>query len=116
MLSFMRGCVNCMAKIGVVGDKDSVMLYKAVGLDVFFETDGEKADRRLHRLAKEGYAVIYVTESLYQSCAETITEYAQAAYPAIIPIPDNQGTKGIGMQTLKQNVEKAVGVDILFNT
>jgi len=105
-----------MAKIDVVGDKDSVLLYKAVGLDVFFETDGEKADRRLHKLAKEGYAVIYVTESLYGACSETILEYAAAAYPAIIPIPDNQGTLGIGMQTLKQNVEKAVGVDILFNT
>ena len=39
----------------------------------------------------------------------------EAAYPAIIPIPDNQGSEGIGLQALKQNVEKAVGVDILFN-
>ena len=116
MPSSKRGFVNCMAKIGVIGDKDSVMLYKAVGLDVFFETDGEKADRRMHRLAKEGYAVIYVTEDLYVACAETVTEYASQAYPAIIPIPNNRGTLGIGMQTLKQNVEKAVGVDILFNT
>lgn len=105
-----------MAKIGVVGDKDSVMLYKAVGLDVYFETDGEKADRCLRRLAREGYAVIYVTETLYSSCGETIAEYASQAYPAIIPIPDSRASQGIGMQTLKENVEKAVGVDILFNT
>ena len=41
-----------MAKMGVIGDKDSVMLFKAVGLDVFFETEGDKANRRLHRLAR----------------------------------------------------------------
>lgn len=104
-----------MAKCGVLGDKDSILLFKAVGLDVFFETDGDKANMRLHRMAKEGYAVIYVTESVYQKCKETTDEFASQAYPAIIPIPDISGTQGIGMTTLKQNVEKAVGVDILFN-
>ena len=104
-----------MAKMGVVGDKDSVMLFKAVGLDVFFEDDGEQANRCIHRLAREGYAVIFVTERLYGACSEVIHEYSAAAYPAIIPIPDNHGSEGIGLQALKQNVEKAVGVDILFN-
>ena len=105
-----------MAKMGVIGDKDSVMLFQAVGLDVFYETDGEQANRRLHRLARDGYAVIFVTEKLYAACSETVQEYSAEAYPAIIPIPDNQGSTGVGIQALKQNVEKAVGVDILFNT
>ncbi len=104
-----------MAKIGVIGDRDSVLLFKAVGLDVFFEYEGEQADRRLRRLAREGYAVVFVTEKLFGACRETIEEYEGEAYPAIIPIPDNGGTEGIGMARLKENVEKAVGVDILFN-
>ena len=104
-----------MAKIGVIGDRDSVLLFKAVGLDAFFEDDGERANRTLHRLAREGYAAVFVTEKLYAACAETIDEYKGAPYPAIIPIPDNSGTQGVGMAALKQNVEKAVGVDILFN-
>ncbi len=104
-----------MAKCGVLGDKDSVLLFKAVGLDVYFETEGDKANMRLRRMAREGYAVIYVTESVYPKCKETIDEFAAEAYPAIIPIPDIQGAQGIGMAALKQNVEKAVGVDILFN-
>lgn len=104
-----------MAKIAVIGDHDSVLLFKAVGLDVYFEEMGEGANRCLHRLAREGYAAIFVTEELYAACGETIAEYAAEAYPAIIPIPNNRGTQGIGMQALKENVEKAVGVDILFN-
>lgn len=107
--------MNYMAKIGVIGDKDSVLLFKAVGLDVFYADDGETANRRMRRMAKEGYAVIFVTERLYPLCGETITEYQAEPYPAIIPIPDNQGTRGIGMAKLKENVEKAVGVDILMN-
>ena len=108
--------MNCMAKIGVIGDRDSVLLFKAVGLDVFFEDDGPKANKVLHRLAREGYAAVFVTEKLYPACAETIQEFESEAYPCIIPIPDNSGTEGIGMTALKQNVEKAVGVDILFNS
>ena len=104
-----------MAKIGVIGDRDSVLLFKAVGLDVFFEDEGAAANKCLHRLARQGYAAVFVTEKLYPACAETIEEYEGAAYPAIIPIPDNSGTKGVGLKQLKENVEKAVGVDILFN-
>lgn len=104
-----------MAKVAVLGDKDQVLLFKAVGLDVVFESSPDKANMRLHRMAREGYAVIYVTESLYPACKETIEEYKSQPYPAIIPIPDVLGAQGLGMAQLKQNVEKAVGVDILFN-
>ena len=34
------------AKMAVIGDKDSVMLFKAVGIDVFYETDGERPTGR----------------------------------------------------------------------
>ncbi len=58
------------AKVAVIGDKDSVMLFKAVGIDVFYETDGEKANRQIKQLAREGYGVIYLTETLYPLCGE----------------------------------------------
>ena len=104
-----------MAKIGVIGDRDSVLLFKAVGLDVFFEDEGESANRTLNRLSREGYVTVFVTEKLFAACAETIEEFKGQAYPAIIPIPDQAGSRGVGEKMLRQNVEKAVGMDILFN-
>ena len=104
-----------MAKIGVIGDRDSVLLFKAVGLDVFFEDEGVSANRTLHRLSREGYVTVFVTEKLFAACAETIEEFKGQAYPAIIPIPDQAGSRGVGEKMLRQNVEKAVGMDILFN-
>ena len=104
-----------MAKIGVIGDRDSVLLFKAVGLDVYFEDEGERANRTLHRLAREGYAAVFVTEKLFSACAETIEEFKGQPYPAIVPIPDNSGSRGVGEKMLRQNVEKAVGMDILSN-
>jgi V/A-type H+-transporting ATPase subunit F len=104
-----------MANIGVIGDRDSVLLFKAVGLDVFFETEPELANRTIYRLAREGYQVLFLTEELYAQCGEAINSFKSAAFPAIIPIPSNQGTAGIGMAELKANVEKAIGADILFS-
>ena len=86
-------------KIAVLGDKDSVLGFKALGLDVFPAESAEEAKRTLHALAKENYAVVYLTEGY--------------ATPAIILIPGKDGSLGIGMANVKRAVERAVGADIL---
>lgn len=104
-----------MYKIGVIGDKQSVQGFRAVGLDVFDCSDVEEAKHTLHRIAKDDYAIIYITESICQGIIEDINEYKGARIPAIIPIPGLDGTFGIGVQNIKKAVERAVGADILFD-
>ena len=45
-------------KIGVLGDRDSVLGFKALGLDVFPADSVDEAREILHRIAREDYAVI----------------------------------------------------------
>lgn len=101
-------------KIAVIGDPSSVMIFKAVGFDVFYDETEEQITRRIHRLADAGYVVIYITETAAQKAQTVINEYATATFPAIIPIPGGGKSLGIGMRRVKENVEKAVGADILF--
>lgn len=101
-------------KIAVIGDPSSVMIFKAVGFDVFYEEEAAKIERRIHKLADLGYVVIYITEAAAQKVQEVIDVYATATFPAIIPIPAGLTSKGLGMSRIKSNVEKAVGADILF--
>src|SRR5471030_2538492 len=100
-------------KIGVVGDKDSVLAFKALGIDVFPVVDHDEARKTIDRLATDDYAVIFVTEQVAEGIKETIERYTRKMLPAIILIPSNQGTLNIGMQKISDNVEKAVGVNIL---
>ena len=100
-------------KIGVVGDKDSVLAFKALGIDVFPVHDIEEARKTVDRLAINDYAVIFVTEQVAKNIEETIERYNRETLPAVILIPSNQGTLNIGMQRISDNVEKAVGVNIL---
>lgn len=104
-----------MYKIGVIGDKDSILGFKAIGLSVFPVTQPSEAEKVLRELADEQYAVIYITEQIAKNLTAVIDEFSDRRFPAIIPIPGNQGTLGIGMQGVKKSVERAVGADILFN-
>lgn len=88
--------------------------FRAVGLEVFPTDDGDEAKKTLKRLAKENYAIIYVTEQLYQYMQDEVDEYTDLRIPAIIPIPGSEGSLGIGMTSVKKSVERAVGADILF--
>ncbi|MCI5534118.1 MAG: V-type ATP synthase subunit F [Firmicutes bacterium] len=103
-----------MYKIGVIGDRASVLGFRAVGLDVFPTDDADEARKTLKRLAKEDFAIIYVTEQLYQYMQDEVDEYTDLRIPAIIPIPGRDGSLGIGMTSVKKSVERAVGADILF--
>ncbi|MEE0741108.1 MAG: V-type ATP synthase subunit F [Emergencia sp.] len=103
-----------MYKIGVIGDKDSVLGFKAVGLEVFPCSQIEEARRVLHRLAKGEYAIIYVTERFAAEMMKDIDKYKDAKIPAIISIPGKEGPTGEGMRNVSKAVERAVGADILF--
>ncbi len=103
-----------MYKIGVIGDRESVLGFQAVGLDVFPAGDAEEAKKTLKRLAKEDFAIIYITEQFYQYMMEEVEEYTDSRLPAVIPIPGKDGSLGIGMTSVKKSVERAVGADILF--
>ncbi|MBR3381542.1 MAG: V-type ATP synthase subunit F [Clostridia bacterium] len=103
-----------MADIAMIGDKDSVLLGRAAGLDVYFETDGREAGRLIDRLAREDTKVIFVTEAVFTAAAETVNKYRSRPFPAIIPIPDSTGPTGAAMENVRANVEKAIGVNILF--
>jgi V/A-type H+-transporting ATPase subunit F len=103
-----------MYKIGVIGDRESILGFKAVGLDVFPVDDPDEARKILKRIAKEDFAIIYITEQVYQFMMDEVDEYTDSRLPAIIPIPGKDGTLGIGMTSVKKSVERAVGADILF--
>ena len=101
-----------MYKIAVLGERDSVLGFKALGLDGCFAEDHDTARRTLHRLAQENYAIIYLTEQLAVRMESDIDRYKDAVMPAIILIPGRGGSLGLAEAGLQRSVERAVGADI----
>ena len=102
-----------MFKVGVVGDKDSVLAFKALGVDVFTVVDEEEARKTVDTMARSNYGVIFITEQVASLIPDTVDRYNKEIIPAVILIPSNQGTLNIGMDRINENVEKAVGSNIL---
>lgn len=101
-----------MYKTAVVGDRGSVLAFRAIGVDVFSPSGEDSIRNTVDRLARNDYGVIYITEECAIQIKETIDHYKSKPTPAIVLIPSSQGSLGLGMKTISENVEKAVGMDI----
>ena len=101
-----------MFKIAVLGDRDSAMGFKALGLDTFFVNTPDEARKTLHNLARDTYAIIYITEQLAADISADIDKYETSVTPAVILIPGKGGSLGLGAQALQTAIERAVGADI----
>lgn len=102
-----------MYKVGIVGDKDSIFIFKSLGLEIFSCERGEDAKKIIDKLALKNYAVIFVTENIAQQIMDVIDKYQKKYIPSVVLIPSSKGSLGIGIKKVNDNVEKAVGVNIL---
>jgi V/A-type H+/Na+-transporting ATPase subunit F len=100
-------------KIAVIGDWDSVMGFRALGLDTYPVTTPDEARELVHRLARENCAVIYLTEQLAVKMEDVLARYKDEVRPAIILIPGREGSLGVGKANIQRSIERAVGADIL---
>ncbi len=106
-----------MYKIGVIGGPDTVIGFKALGLDTFPVREAAEAKSLLKKLTKaEGpdeYAILYLEEELAKDLAAEIDKFKDSPSPAIILIPGRNGSLGMGQTALRAAVERAVGANIL---
>ncbi len=99
--------------MAILGEGDSVLAFKAGGVDAYYASDREEAKDLLRKLAKE-YGVIFITESLAASMDDLLKKFNAQPYPVIVPLPSDDGS-GYAQSKLRERMEKALGVDILFN-
>jgi V/A-type H+-transporting ATPase subunit F len=104
-----------MLKIAVIGGKDTVIGFKAVGLEACPASNAAEALQALRSLTKEDseYAIIYIEEKLAQELQHEIDKFKDSPTPAIIMIPGREGSMGLGQTALRAAVERAVGTNIL---
>ena len=104
-----------LLKMGVVGERDVVTAFKALGMQVIPVLQPDDTAHAIHQLVTSGVPVIFITEGCAQHAAEIMERYKTDPAVTIIPIPGSQGTNGFGRNRVRANVEKAIGADILFD-
>ena len=104
-----------MYKIGIIGQRDTVQGFMALGFSVHEAADAQQAAHELHAMVRTGeYAVIFLTEDYAAQLEDELARYRSQPTPAVVSLPGQGGSAGYGMNSLRRAVERAVGADILF--
>ena len=101
-------------KMAIVGDGDSIMVFKAAGVDTFPAADERKARETIRKVAQE-YKIIFVTEEIARALGDFLKRFDEEPYPVILPVPSSKGSTGYGEELIRGAMERALGVDILSN-
>ncbi|MEA4889461.1 MAG: V-type ATP synthase subunit F [Clostridiaceae bacterium] len=101
-----------MYQVAVIGDRDSVIGFRALGMTVLETDDPADAANKIHQLVEQRYVVIFLTEKLAECNQEYLQLLRSQSLPAIIPIPSITGSTGLGMRQVRESVKRAVGMDL----
>ncbi|MBE7078435.1 MAG: V-type ATP synthase subunit F [Clostridiales bacterium] len=102
-----------LGKMAIVGGDEGILVFKAAGVATYPAENEKKAREILRKIAKE-YQIIFLTEDLARPLTEFLKRFDEEAYPVVVSIPSGN-SDGYGMEVLKNAMERALGVDILFH-
>lgn len=100
-------------KVGVIGKKYVIMPFKLLGFHVHYAESAKDIREGIQKMAEEKFGVIFMTEEAAVLAADLVESYQAKMSPAIIMIPNQKGSTGMGMQGIEETVEKAIGQNIL---
>ncbi len=103
-----------MYKIAVVGDKESIFGFSAIGIDIYPAYEEDDIKKVIPKLIEENYAIIYITENVSIKAEKYLSKLQTNKIPAIVTIPGNTGSLKYGEARIKDMVQKAVGIEINF--
>lgn len=98
-------------KTAIIGDGESILAFKAVGVTPFPVKTPEEAADIISSIAKT-YGIIFVTDDIAAAIDEKIARFNSQAYPIIVSVPSKAGSNGYGERKLIEATEKALGIDL----
>jgi V/A-type H+-transporting ATPase subunit F len=97
------------SEMAVIGDKDTVLAFKALGVEAFYETERRAIIATLRQLVEKDYRIVFITEREAEKVNDYIESRAGIAFPIILPIPDGVNSYGYGNKRINANIERAIG-------
>ncbi len=100
-------------KIGILGEKKSVLAFRALGVDTFGIDTKEDLIKAKERIKSEDFAVLFITEDVAGAFEKEAEEIYQKTLPAVLVIPGVKGKGEKGRQGLKKILERALGSEMV---
>ena len=101
-------------RIAIIGDSSTVIGFSAAGIEGFPVYESQDALNKIKELTATGeYAIIFVAETLAEPFLDELSSIDTGDITSVILIPDQSGAKGYGFEKIRNQVERALGIDIL---
>ncbi len=100
--------------LAIISMGQSSLAFKAGGVDAYPVQSVEEGKATLKKLAKT-YKVIFLSDDLAVELDDLLKRMLESPYPIVLPIPSEKGGNGYAYKKLQEEMENALGLDILFN-
>ena len=101
------------SKIAAVGDFDSILIFRSMGMQVFAVEDNAEGKERFAQVLKQGFEIVFLTERLGEKWNDILQEVSVRRTPTVVLVPGQEGSTGFALEQIRTIVKKAVGADIL---
>lgn len=99
--------------IAILGNKDMVMLFKAVGCDVFSPAGRDKIRATFAKLVAN-YKLILIQTNYAKLCEDLIEQTRAAAYPIVLVVPNRDEDNPYALDKIYADMERAIGARIVL--
>jgi len=96
-------------KIGILGEKKSVLAFSALGIQAFGVSSLEDLMVALQTIKNEQFAVLFITEEIASLYDKQIGFLFQGTLPACLVIPSLRSDSGATRKELEKILERALG-------
>ncbi|NQT18329.1 MAG: hypothetical protein HQ592_01400 [Planctomycetes bacterium] len=104
-----------MAEIVAIGEKDQIIGFRGVGVRIAPVKNNEEFAGALKEASRDAEVEIILTPESFAEGenAALIRDARKNTMKVIIVIPDHHGSKGLALMEMKEDVERALGVDMI---
>ena len=97
-------------KIGIIGDRDLVMAFQALGLHAFAVSSEEEVKASFASVLEKEFGIVFISSDWISYLYDDIAKID--GFPIVVEIPDIKGATSRSENFISKIIERAVGVDI----
>lgn len=101
-----------MKDIFAVSGSQAVLLFQGIGIESFIVNNEKELKEKIEELAVTA-KIIFISEALSPLLEDVVEKYKEKVYPILLFIPLEGKESDIGLEKLKKDVERAIGLAIL---
>lgn len=103
-----------MSKIAIIGEGETVVVFKAFGFETFPCSARDEVERSLGEIKSRDFLIVYITEPVAKMVVDLIEELRKELRPLVCLIPDHRGSLGLGLEGVRKSAIKAMGTARVF--